>query len=270
MRTFVIGDVHGCYETLMALLDKIDFSPQSDKLCFVGDLVNRGPKSLKVLEFIYSLPNYAITLGNHDLHLLAVDCGTRSLNDKDTFEDVLISKKRRILCDWLREQPLLHYFPEHHLAMVHAGIPPQWNMATALKHSAEVEHCLRNTDYKKFLSHLECEQPNSWSDTLQSWPRMRIITNYFTYMRYCTEHGVMDFSNKSKPEKLKKNGLQPWFRYFHQNNPDLKIAFGHWSSLEGHTSHSNIIATDTGCVWKKHLTAYWVEKKMKFFAPYGE
>src|SRR6476661_3706825 len=102
MATYAIGDVQGCFDELRALLDKIGLAA-SDRLWFVGDLVNRGPKSLDVLRFVRSLRERAVVvLGNHDLHLVTQHEGFERPRKDDTFGDVLAAPDRRELVDWLR------------------------------------------------------------------------------------------------------------------------------------------------------------------------
>src|SRR5215217_3705726 len=119
MATYAIGDVQGCFDELRALLAEWKFA-KSDQLWFVGDLVNRGPKSLDVLRFVRDLGERAVVvLGNHDLHLVTQHEGFAKPRKDDTFADVLDASDRRELVDWLRTRPLMHVEADH--AMVHAG-----------------------------------------------------------------------------------------------------------------------------------------------------
>src|SRR5688572_10644749 len=136
MATYAIGDVQGCSSQLNQLIDRINFDPTADRLWFVGDLVNRGPNSLKVLRYIKQLgPAARIVLGNHDLFLLAVAADIMTLRPKDTIQDVLAAEDRADLIDWLRHQPL-HYC-ERSFFMVHAGLLPQWTLDEAVKLAKE-------------------------------------------------------------------------------------------------------------------------------------
>ena len=84
MATYLIGDVHGCYDELIALLHKVEFTPGKDTLWLTGDLVARGPGSLDVLRYVKSLgDSVRLVLGNHDLHLLAVFAGISRNKPKD-------------------------------------------------------------------------------------------------------------------------------------------------------------------------------------------
>ncbi|MCO4759846.1 MAG: metallophosphoesterase, partial [Oceanospirillaceae bacterium] len=67
MSTYALGDIQGCFDQLLQLLERIEFS-ENDCLWIAGDLVNRGPKSLETLRFLKSLGSQVrIVLGNHDL-----------------------------------------------------------------------------------------------------------------------------------------------------------------------------------------------------------
>jgi len=132
MATYAIGDVQGCYDELTTLLGEIGFRRGRDRLWFVGDLVNRGPKSLDVLRFVSGLGDAAVTvLGNHDLHLVAQYEGVEKLKEKDTFQDVLDAPDARELIDWLRRRPMMHVDGPY--AMVHAGLLPVWSVEKAVE-----------------------------------------------------------------------------------------------------------------------------------------
>lgn len=265
MAIYAIGDIQGCFQSLLRLLDKIQFDPVCDRLWFAGDLVNRGPQSLDTLRYIKSLGESAIcVLGNHDLHLLALATGSSS-KKHPTLMDVLHAEDRRELLTWLRHQPLMHYDPELDTALVHAGIPPQWKINSALKRAAEVEAVLRSDDYASFLKHMYGNKPDRWSKTLSGHIRLRYIVNAFTRMRYCDQKGKLNFRYNQRPGKQPRN-LYPWFELPRKHPLNSRIIFGHWSTL-GFLQQENFISLDTGCVWGRRLTAVRVnQSKLKSYS----
>lgn len=258
MSTYVVGDIQGCLQPLKCLLKKVNFKPGKDVLWSVGDVVNRGPKCLKTLRFLYRMrDSLVLVLGNHDLHLLAVAAGARTPNRSDTLDKILAAPDREELLSWLIRQPLIHH--QHGHTLVHAGIPPQWSIKKARKLAAEVEDVLRSPDCVAFFKQMYGNQPDVWSDDLSGMPRLRVITNYLTRMRYCTADGVLDLESKGPSPNLGKQKVSAWFSHPHRKTADDKILFGHWASIEGHTDSPNAIGLDTGCVWGGALSLYELE-----------
>ncbi len=254
MTTYAIGDIQGCFDALEFLLEKICFDPKNDHLWFVGDLVNRGDKSLETLRFIKKLGKSAVTvLGNHDLTLLALADGSKVLK-QHTLDDILTAPDREELLHWLRHRPLLHHDNTLGYTMIHAGLPPQWDLPTAQQCAREVEQILQCEQYHDFLAHMFGNKPNIWSADLQGWDRLRFITNSLTRMRYCKPNGKLNFNDKGQIGS-QKPGYMPWYEVPDNRHQELKIIFGHWSTLFGHTSQDNVFALDTGCLWGGSLTA---------------
>ncbi len=254
MATFVIGDIQGCFSALTCVLEQAEFNPQQDYLWVAGDLVNRGPDSLATLRFLMQLGDHAvIVLGNHDLHLLAVACGARAAGGKDTLTEVLAAPDRDELLDWLRMQRLLYVADQYNTVLVHAGLPPGWNITRAQLLAGEVETVLRGPEYTAFLHHMYGDQPARWEDGLTGWPRLRLITNYLTRMRLCDARGTLDLTHNSGLSSL-PTGFLPWFAHPHRQTADHTILFGHWAALEGESNANHVIALDTGCVWGGRLT----------------
>jgi bis(5'-nucleosyl)-tetraphosphatase (symmetrical) len=251
MSTYVIGDVQGCYDELQTLLASLAFNAQHDAVWFVGDLINRGPKNLETIEFIRDLPNTRVVLGNHDLHFLAVASGVQTASRSDTFDDLLTAPDLNGIIEWLRHRPLLHYDAAYNCIMVHAGLPPGWDLKTCLSRALEVQQALTGLDYKDYLACMYGNQPDVWSDDLTGMPRLRIITNYFTRLRYCTAAGKLELLHKTDTAPT---GYAPWFT-FPRPQPTLPVVFGHWAALDGVTGVDTAIALDTGCAWGGSLTA---------------
>ena len=263
MATYAIGDIQGCYDELLMLLKKVEFS-DNDRLWLAGDLVNRGPKSLETLRFLHSLGNQVtIVLGNHDLHMLAVYNGVIKAKRSDTFNDILTAPDAPKLMNWLRRQPLLTTDERLGFTMVHAGIPPQWSLKKAHRRAREVETVLQSTLAKEFFRHMYGNQPTSWSGELEGWDRLRTITNYFTRMRFCDSEGKMEFSAKGTLAS-QPTGFMPWFSHKGKAIKKGHLVFGHWAALEGKADKANVYALDTGCVWGNKLTALRLDDKQLF------
>lgn len=260
MSIYAIGDIQGCYDELLKLLDKIKFSPDKDQVWFTGDLVNRGPKSLQTLRFVKSLGDSAISvLGNHDLHLLASSCKQRKIFKKDTLHQVLDAPDRDELLSWLRFRPLFHYSDE--FCLIHAGLPPQWGFSKTKKMAKLAEKTLQSPDYKKFFKVMYGNQPDIWSDDLEGIDKVRFIINCFTRMRYCEINGRMDF-DENGPLGTQPHHLHPWFDLPKRKMAARTIIFGHWSSL-GYHEENDCYGIDTGCLWGGQLTALKLGKTMK-------
>ncbi|MBD3669510.1 MAG: symmetrical bis(5'-nucleosyl)-tetraphosphatase [Gammaproteobacteria bacterium] len=259
MATYVIGDLQGCLDPLLQLLEQVGFDRQQDRLWFTGDLVNRGPQSLESLRFVKELGDSALTvLGNHDLHLIAVSEGhDKYLHRDDTLGDILAAPDRDELLRWLRHRPLLHYDEQRDLAMVHAGLPPQWTIQEARGHAREVESVLRSDDYRDFLDHMYGNQPDRWQADLTGHERRRFIVNCLTRLRYCSADGRLALDAKGKPGSQPEDTM-PWFQAPKRKSRMTRILFGHWSTL-GLYRDDNVIALDTGCLWGGSLTAIRLE-----------
>jgi len=253
MAIYAIGDIQGCFDELLRLLDAISFNEHSDQLWFAGDLVNRGPKSLETLRFVKSLGSAAITvLGNHDMHLLAASCAEQSPNKKkDTLSPVLEAPDRDELINWLRHRPFFHFNDE--FCLVHAGLPPQWDFKKTRNMALLAEETLQAPEYRVFLKQMYGNKPNLWSASLKGPGKLRFIINCFTRMRFCDADGRLDFAHNGPLGSQPKN-LFPWFGVPNRKNADMRVIFGHWSTL-GYYEGPNCYAIDTGCLWGGQLTA---------------
>jgi len=262
MATYAIGDIQGCFDSLLRLLDQCAFDPAHDRLWLVGDLVNRGPKSLETLRFIKGLGEAALTvLGNHDLYLLMVaEGGAKQRGKDDTIQPILDAPDRDELLTWLRQQPLCH--TEKGYCLVHAGLLPQWTAMQARRLAGEVEAMLQGPQYREFIANMWGSKPDAWSDDLIGWERLRVVVNAMTRMRFCTVAGAMDFRVKGKIANAPA-GYIPWFDIPWRKSAESVLVTGHWSAL-GLKLTDNLLALDSGCLWGGHLTAVRLEDRQVF------
>ena len=262
MAVYAIGDLQGCYDPFRKLLDAIQFDASKDTLWLTGDLVNRGPKSLKTLRYVKKLGESAITvLGNHDLHLLALEAGVVRFGKRfGSLQKLLNAPDAEELCDWLRHRPLVHYDERLDTLLVHAGTHPNWDVEKTLARAAEVEEALRGYDYPTLLGKMYGNTPNYWSGGLSGYKRLRFIVNCLTRMRMVSVDGHLDLNFSGSPWRARK-GLLPWYRAPQPAWQGTRIVFGHWSAL-GLIVLPDLISLDTGCVWGRQLTAVRIDKRL--------
>ncbi len=260
MATYAIGDIQGCYDPLRRLLDRIGFDPGRDRLWFAGDLVNRGPQSLETLRFVRSLGKAAVcVLGNHDLHLLALSAGNLRHREDDQLLRLLDAPDAADLLLWLRQRPLLHHSASKGWSLIHAGLPPQWDLATARACAHEVERVLRGNAFPDFMGVLYGNQPDRWDPALHGIARLRFSVNCFTRLRFCTAGGRLVLKAKGPPGS-QPPGVIPWFLVPGRRTRGERILFGHWSTLGFHHAERTW-CLDTGCVWGGTLTAVRVRRR---------
>ncbi|MBT8140732.1 MAG: symmetrical bis(5'-nucleosyl)-tetraphosphatase [Gammaproteobacteria bacterium] len=263
MAIYAVGDVQGCYQDLRNKLDEVEFDPKKDTLWLSGDLVARGPKSLKTLRYLFSIRDSIVTvLGNHDLHLLALAYHKPLQANYSIGKDlkpIFKAKDKIDLLEWLSHQPLVHYELELNTLLAHAGIYPLWSMGKTLKLAREVEEVLVDEKQRsKFFKNMHGNQPSLWSKNLIGYERLRFITNAFTRMRYVTKRCRLNLQNKSQL-KQKPKTLIPWFKYPGRKLKKTPIVFGHWAAL-GYYKRKNILCLDSGCVWGNELTLVTIKE----------
>jgi len=258
MATYAIGDVQGCYDQLMRVLERAGYDEKRDMLWFVGDLVNRGPQSLATVRFVKSLgPRQVTVLGNHDLALLAVAEGIRKPHRGDTIGDILAASDRDEVLAWLRRQKLMH--ADGAWAMVHAGLLPQWSIAQARACAAEVEAVLQGPDHRDFLKHMYGNEPLRWRDDLAGYERLRIIVNAMTRMRLATADGTLEFSHKLGLANSPA-GYLAWYDVPGRASAGTSVIFGHWAA-HGLLQREDVVCLDSGCVWGRELSALRLEDR---------
>lgn len=270
MSVYAIGDVQGCFDELEALLRELEFRRGEDRLWFVGDLVNRGPRSLDVVRFVSELGGDAkVVLGNHDLNLLAIAAGVRKLRNQDTVRDILEAPDANELLGWLSRQPLLVREAGIPYTMVHAGLPPQWDIATAERVAREVEATIAGDARTEFLREMYGDEPSCWNAELAGSQRLRFITNALTRIRYVDADGCLDLRH-SGPPGSQPDDLVPWFAADNRRSREESIVFGHWATLqinEPLEPAHHVYHLDTGCVWGGRLTALRLDDGRRFSVP---
>jgi serine/threonine protein phosphatase 1 len=138
-KIFAIGDIHGCYDRLKTLMDKIPIDLSRDTLVFIGDYIDRGPYSVEVVDYLMQLrkrvPDIVFLKGNHedmlDKFINGVDRFTYLLNGGQQTLDSYLTKP--VQSDFYPIPPdhmeffksLRLYYETEEFIFVHAGLRPR-------------------------------------------------------------------------------------------------------------------------------------------------
>lgn len=253
MSRYAIGDLQGHLDGLKYLLDNLGMI---EELWFVGDLVNRGPKSLEILRFLKNMqPRPKIVLGNHDLYLLYLMYAKTPKRGHDDLDDILKAPDRDELCVWLKAQDWLIEDKDKKLIMTHAGIAPLWSIDEAKKYALELKSYLQDDVHcREFFTQYFSKRPSFWHENLLGLERLLVASDYFTRMRFTLYDGSLDWRHNGELKDT-PSGSFPWFACPTRKTWDETIIFGHWAALGGQTGFTKFQAIDTGFCWGGHLTA---------------
>ena len=271
MANYALGDIQGCFEEFKAALIKVKFNSKKDFLWLAGDLINRGPDSLELLQYIYKIKDRVhIVLGNHDLHFLACFYSDREASKNDTLTKLFASKDCKTYADFLVNQPLL-FLKEIKSAngikvvlMVHAGIPPNLGFDECIELNDFFQRSLIKNP-KKTLKRVFSKSPAILKANFKKSEKLSYFTNALTRIRICKENGKIKYSHKGGLENLPKD-YDAWFNFPSKFLfKKTELIFGHWAALDGKTNLENIIGLDTGCAWGRKLTIMRLEDNKKYY-----
>eukprot|EP00210_Caulerpa_lentillifera_P006551 g6256.t1 len=148
-RLIIIGDVHGCYKDFCKLIDELKFDADKDNLVMAGDLVNKGPDSLKVIRKAMKIGAFVVRGNHEDSALAAYYDDLRGEEIPPKFEWVKDLKKKHL--KFLESLPFAISIPSYKLIVVHAGLVPETTLT-----QQDMFSMYKMRDLKK------CEIRNSW------------------------------------------------------------------------------------------------------------
>ena len=255
MATWAIGDVHGCYFTLMRLLAAIGFRAGADTLWLLGDLVNRGANSDRVLQWAWAAQDSVeAVLGNHDLTLLIAHRGLGGAHVSRQLARMATLPDARAPLAWLAARPLLAEVDNR--LFVHAGLAPGWSPAEALALAAAAAKGLAGGT----ITALWAALAGAWPQEAEAPPpegslrHLAWAVRVMTYARRVRLDGQILWHDGGRPE-AETSEVVPWFAVPNRRSRGQTVVFGHWSRL-GLVRQDNVVGLDTGCAWGRQLTAW--------------
>jgi bis(5'-nucleosyl)-tetraphosphatase (symmetrical) len=234
VQQIFVGDVQGCADELSDVLARARAGFGSRfELWVVGDLVNRGPHSLRALRLVRELAEAGrarMVLGNHEISLLETALGTRALMPTDTFADVLDARDADEWIDWLLSRPLaeISRLGGQPFAMVHAAVHPDWSLPDVAAHAARAAAGLRagRAAARRLLA---AGERGPERDDLERLTSCRSV------------------AGASWSAEIPQPGSVAWHAEWSRRRHDYGVVYGHWS-LQGLHVAPGLRGLDTGCV----------------------
>ncbi len=232
-----VGDIQGCADEFEGLLESLQVRFGVDfELWVVGDVVNRGPQSLRALNLLRDwVENRGAhyVLGNHEIALLRTAAGLRSPRRQDTFGDVLERPASDGWFDWLRSRPLVEMgrLGRQPFAIVHAGVHPDWSLDELVARGQRIR------------DRLGCESRREAEQFLAADPREESSREDVERLTRCRSVAA----NGDWFEEPSVNGADPWHLQWARRGHGYGVVYGHWS-LQGLHVAPGLRGLDTGCV----------------------
>jgi bis(5'-nucleosyl)-tetraphosphatase (symmetrical) len=245
-----IGDVQGCAEELDALLDRVRAELGGDfELLFVGDLVNRGPASFRVLERVRALESAGrarLVLGNHDLWLITLACGVGKPRALDTLSDVLERPDAADWIDWLRRQPFLidGALGDSPFALVHAALAPAWSLAQARALAGDI--AARVGDANRAAARAFVREAHRARKAARERTSLLDALGRLVSARSALPDGGW---SEALPQQVE--GGEPWHAAWARAGHAFGVVYGHWALQKLHVA-PRLRGLDTGCVHHDH------------------
>jgi len=244
VQRIFVGDIQGCADELDELLDRATsrFGKRFE-LWSVGDLINRGPANLRVLERIHDLWDQGRAfpvLGNHEIALLRTALGLRRLGRLDTIGEVLDSPDASFWFEWLRALPLVRgdQIEGEPFLMVHAAAFPRLSLEATLERARKLEARLRSGH-------------GALRKLLASAPADDRAASRLGYLVSCrsldSAGGWSEVEPGPRPGAGSSGPRVAWHERFDPRREGYGVVYGHWSQQGLHVA-PGLRGLDTGCV----------------------
>ncbi|QQG46778.1 MAG: symmetrical bis(5'-nucleosyl)-tetraphosphatase [Candidatus Azosocius agrarius] len=264
MSTYVIGETYGCYKELQLLLEKINYNQKYDEILFTGNHINKKKNSLKLINYIKNMGKNTVSiLGNNDITILSL-ANNKNIYNITGFDDILKSKKKIEILNWIQYLPLLHFNKLYNTIIVHAGLYPFWDVKKTINYAKKAEKLLQTSNYKIILKNINFNNVNIWNNKYNLIQKYQFIINTLTNMTICNNKGYLNINFKNTFKNI-PHKFKPWFMINEKKFDKTNIIFGNWKELLGITHKKNITAMNMGISQGLYLSALNLKTKDKYY-----